>query len=188
VGRVLWSLLCATHPSRHYEEQASRVHGSVARQSISVCLLQEVQSPRTVCSRVGWHRRKEEAPFQECLALNTDWTFLELVSNTIIADDVICAHWESKKKKALAALFGSAPHKYRMVCAPHHHPPQHHHHQLATCPPPHQNIMPRAMAPPPTMLHPPSQKRGIVPRTCHNCGQVGYFVKECMTPRWIDAP
>jgi hypothetical protein len=49
---------------------------------------------------------------QECLALNAVWTFLELVSNTIIADDAICAHQESKKKKALAAPAGSAPHKY----------------------------------------------------------------------------
>jgi hypothetical protein len=85
---------------------------------------------------------------QERLALNTNWTFLELVSNTIITDDAIHAHRESKKKKAYAAPSSSAPHKYRMVCAPHHHPPQQHHHQLTTCPPLHQNIMPRAMAPP----------------------------------------
>jgi hypothetical protein len=74
---------------------------------------------------------------QECLALNADWTFLELVSNAIITDDTNHAHQESKKKKALPAPAGSAPHKYRMVCAPHHHPPQQQHHQLATCPPPH---------------------------------------------------
>jgi hypothetical protein len=61
---------------------------------------------------------------QERLALNANWTFLELVSNTIIADDTIRAHRESKKKKGLAAPSGSATHKYRMVCAPHHHPPQ----------------------------------------------------------------
>jgi hypothetical protein len=40
---------------------------------------------------------------QERLALNTDWTFLELVRNAIIADDANRAHQESKKKKALAA-------------------------------------------------------------------------------------
>jgi hypothetical protein len=110
---------------------------------------------------------------QERLALNADWTFLELVRNTIVADDTIHAHQESKKKKALVAPSGSAPHKYRMVCAPHRHPPQQHHHQLAICPPPHQNIVPRAMAPPPIVLHPPPQKMGEVPRTCYNCGHVG---------------
>jgi hypothetical protein len=33
---------------------------------------------------------------QECLALNADWTFLELVSNTTIADNTIYAHQKSK--------------------------------------------------------------------------------------------
>jgi hypothetical protein len=59
---------------------------------------------------------------QERLALNADWTFLELVSNAIIADDTNHAHLENKKK-TLAAPSGGAPHKYWMVCAPHHHPP-----------------------------------------------------------------
>jgi hypothetical protein len=49
---------------------------------------------------------------QERLALNADWTFLELASNAIIAYDTNRAHQESKKKKALAAPSGSAPHKY----------------------------------------------------------------------------
>jgi hypothetical protein len=61
---------------------------------------------------------------QEHLALNANWTFLELASNSIITDDAICAHQESKKKKALTALSGSAPPMYRMVYAPHYHPPQ----------------------------------------------------------------
>jgi hypothetical protein len=113
---------------------------------------------------------------QECLALNADCTFLELVNNAIIVDDANCAHQESKKKKALAAPVGSAPHKYGMVCAPHHHPPQQHHHQLATCPPPHQNIVPRAVAPLPIVLHPPPHKMGVVPHTCYNCGQVGHII------------
>jgi hypothetical protein len=48
---------------------------------------------------------------QERLALNNDWTFLKLVSNAIIADDIIRAYQKSKKKKALAAPAGNAPHK-----------------------------------------------------------------------------
>jgi hypothetical protein len=92
---------------------------------------------------------------QERLALNTDWTFLELMSNDIIADDAICAYRESKKKKASITLAGSASHKYRVVCAPHHHPPQQHHHQLDTCQPPHPNIVPRAVAPPLIVMPPP---------------------------------
>jgi hypothetical protein len=58
---------------------------------------------------------------QERLALNANWTFLELVSNTIIVDDAIHAHQESKKKKALAGPSVSATHKYQILCAPHHH-------------------------------------------------------------------
>jgi hypothetical protein len=125
---------------------------------------------------------------QERLALNTDWAFLELMSNAIIADDVIHAYRESKKKKASVAPAGSAPHTYWVICAPYHHPPQQHHHQLATCPPPHLNIIPRAMAPPPTVLPPPLQKKGVVPRTCYNYGQCGHFTKECSLPRQVDAP
>jgi hypothetical protein len=125
---------------------------------------------------------------QERLALNANWTFLELVSNAIIAYDSIRAYRESKKKKASATPIGSAPHKYQVVCAPHHHPPQQHHHQLATCPPPYLNIVPRVVAPPPTVLPPPLQKMGVVPRTCYNCGQGGHFTKEYSAPRQVDAP
>jgi hypothetical protein len=40
---------------------------------------------------------------QECLVLNANWTFLELVSNVIITDDAIRAHQESKQEEG----FGS---------------------------------------------------------------------------------
>jgi hypothetical protein len=52
---------------------------------------------------------------QECMALNTGWTFPEFVSNVMITDDAIRAHKETKKRKAMAAPSGSAPLKYRMV-------------------------------------------------------------------------
>jgi hypothetical protein len=74
---------------------------------------------------------------QKRLVLNADWTFLELVSNAIIADDVIRVHQESKKKRDLVAPSRSAPPKYRMVCAPHYHLPPQRHHQLVTYPPQH---------------------------------------------------
>jgi hypothetical protein len=125
---------------------------------------------------------------QERLAVHADWTFLELVSNGIIVDDAIRAHQESMKKKALAASFVSAPHKYRMVCAPRHNPPQQHHHQLVIRIPPHQNIMPIVVAPPPTVPRPPSQKVGIVSNTCYNCGQVGHIIQNCTAPRQNSAP
>jgi hypothetical protein len=48
--------------------------------------------------------------------------------------------------------------------------------------------MPRAMAPLPPVSRPPSQKLDIVPCTYYNCGHVDHFIKECTTPRQIDAP
>jgi hypothetical protein len=61
----------------------------------------------------NYHFMKDlSTKLQERLALNADWTFLELVSNAIIVDYTNRAHHESEKKKALAALAGSAPHKY----------------------------------------------------------------------------
>jgi hypothetical protein len=68
---------------------------------------------------------------QERMALNTGGTFPEFVSNVMIADDTICAHKETKKRKVVAAPSGSAPPKYQTV---YHHgstypPRQPHQHQ-----------------------------------------------------------
>jgi hypothetical protein len=66
---------------------------------------------------------------QERMALNTGGSFLEFVSNVIIADDAICAHKDAKKRKVVAASSGSAPPRYRTVY--HHGPtyPPHQQHQ-----------------------------------------------------------
>jgi hypothetical protein len=65
---------------------------------------------------------------QERMTLNTGGTFLEFVSNVMIADDAIHAHKETKKRNVVAAPSGSAPPKYRTV---YHHgstyPSQHQH-------------------------------------------------------------
>jgi hypothetical protein len=57
---------------------------------------------------------------QERMALNTEGSFLEFVSNLIITDDAIRAHKEAKKRKVVATPSGSAPPRYRMV---YHHGP-----------------------------------------------------------------
>jgi hypothetical protein len=49
---------------------------------------------------------------QECMALNTVGSFLEFISNVIIADDAIYAHKEAKKRKVVSAPSGSAPPRY----------------------------------------------------------------------------
>jgi hypothetical protein len=70
---------------------------------------------------------------QERMALNTGGTFLEFVSNVMIADDAIRAHKETKRRKVVAAPSSSAPLKYRTMY--HHGPtypprPQHQHQHL----------------------------------------------------------
>jgi hypothetical protein len=57
---------------------------------------------------------------QEHLALSMGDTFPDFISKTIITDDKICVHKESKKRKVVAASSSSAPLKYRMV----YHPPR----------------------------------------------------------------
>jgi hypothetical protein len=47
------------------------------------------------------------------------------MSNTIIVDDIIHAHKEGKKRKAMAAPSSRAPPKYWMVYAPCNNPPPH---------------------------------------------------------------
>jgi hypothetical protein len=68
---------------------------------------------------------------QERMALNTGGTFLEFVSNVMIADDFIRAHKETKKRKVVTAPSSSAPPKYRMVYhhSPTYPPRQQHQHQ-----------------------------------------------------------
>jgi hypothetical protein len=63
---------------------------------------------------------------QECMRLSTGGSFLKFVSNVIIMDDMIRAHKETKKRKAVATPSGSAPQKYQMV---YHHRPTHQHQQ-----------------------------------------------------------
>jgi hypothetical protein len=62
------------------------------------------------------------------MALNTGGTFLEFISNVMIADDAICVHKETKKRKLVTAPSGSAPLMYQTV---YHHgstyPPRHQH-------------------------------------------------------------
>jgi hypothetical protein len=55
------------------------------------------------------------AMLQKHMVLNTGGTFLEFVSNVNIMDDVIYTHKENKKRKVVAASFGSAPPKYQTV-------------------------------------------------------------------------
>jgi hypothetical protein len=58
--------------------------------------------------------------YKECMALNTERSFPEFVSNVIIADDAIRAHKEAKKRKVVVAQSGSAPPRYQTV---YHHSP-----------------------------------------------------------------
>jgi hypothetical protein len=57
---------------------------------------------------------------QERMALNTGGTFLEFISNVMIADDAIRAHKETKRRKVVAAPSSNAPPKFQTV---YHHGP-----------------------------------------------------------------
>jgi hypothetical protein len=130
------------------------------------------------------------------MALNTEGTFPEFLSNVLIVDNAICAHKESKKTKVVVAPSSSAPPKYRMV---YHHSstyppqqPQQYQHQRqpqqwAPRPPQrqHQWAAPQALPPsPPVMCLPaPPTARAASGHTFYNYGHLGHFARECPAPK-----
>jgi hypothetical protein len=131
---------------------------------------------------------------QRRMALNTRGTFLEFVSNIMIADDAIRAHKETKNGKVLAAPSSSAPLKYWTVY--HHGPtyppwPQHQQQrpqqQWAPRPPQrqHQRAAPKALPPPPPVVRLPTPPTAgaASDHTCFNWGRPGHFAWECTAPK-----
>jgi hypothetical protein len=132
---------------------------------------------------------------QERMVLNTGESFLEFVSNVIIADDAICAHKDAKKRNVVAAPSGSAPPRYWMVYhqgptyPPHQQQQQQHQRQQpqwVSHPPQcqHQQAASRALPPPPPVPHLPAPPTiGTTSgHTCFNCGRLVHFVSECPAP------
>jgi hypothetical protein len=133
---------------------------------------------------------------QENMALNTGGTFLEFVSNVMIADDAIYAHRETKKRKDVAAPSGSAHLKYRTVyhygsTYPPQQPQQHQHQrqpqQWAPRPPQrqHQQVAPKALPPLPTVIRlpVPPTARATSGHTYFNCGRSSHFARKCTVPK-----
>jgi hypothetical protein len=125
---------------------------------------------------------------QEHMTLNTKGSFPKFISNVIITDDAIHAHKETKKRKVVAALSGSAPPRYRMV---YHHGPTYlscqQQQQWAPRPPhcQHQQAAPWALPPPPLVSCLPAPPTiGVASgHTYCNCGHSGHFARECTAPK-----
>jgi hypothetical protein len=139
--------------------------------------------------QVGTNHKKRDhfmidlsTKLQECTTLNTGGSFSEFVSNVIITNNAICAHKETKKRKAMTAPSGSAPQKYRMVyhhCPTHQHQQHHRHHRQqqqwaprAIPPPPTSALAPRALPPPPSVMYLPAPLTvgATFGHVCFNCG------------------